>query len=625
MAGAPQQPPQQWPSQSGGPAPAAQPHPGAAPHAGAPAQPQPQPYPAPTTPPCNPAGAPFPAQPHLGAASYAGSSAQPQPAPAGGPQRFNVHHSYIWLGSLRMAFVVLVAVAISLVGVVAELIAEGPSAAFAILMAFGVFAVVFVVRVGASALYQWLSYKHLYYEIGDEEFNLYSGILNKRRVHVPYRRVQSVDQRASLLQRLVGVCSVSIDTAGGSSNKAIVVPYVTKSQADALRIELFARKQKQLVEAASAGSPGDPRVQGGVLPAAYAPNAPYPPEGNILDAPAQLWQEMPAIFDTGGFVAEVPVTYQYGLSNKELVFTGLSNSASLTVIVLGLLAAIVQGVSSFAPALGIIANPVVQTVSDTALHLFGGSLVVLGIVAFLIIAIFAWALSAVTTCLSYGGFRARRRGSRIEVEHGLLQHRIQGVDIDRVQSVVVKQSFIRRLFGYCELSLGKIDAVESDASGQQSTQRGLVVHPFVKVSQVPEILAGLTPEFSGAPVEIDGLPKVALRRAIIRRGILKGSGFWLAVVVAAAQLCANAALRPFVPQAGLSGIADAGNLFALLEHGNLSDAATQAAAALAGISFVNAIATALYVVCAVLLVVDVVAPFCGIADRAFGARATSRR
>ena len=46
----------------------------------------------------------------------------------------------------------------------------------------------------------------------------------------------------SLLQRIVGVCTVTIDTAGGADNKALVVPYVEKSAAEQIRRELFMRK-----------------------------------------------------------------------------------------------------------------------------------------------------------------------------------------------------------------------------------------------------------------------------------------------------------------------------------------------------------------------------------------------
>ena len=85
---------------------------------------------------------------------------------------------------------------------------------------------------------------------------------------------------------------------------------------------------------------------------------------------------------------------------------------------------------------------------------------------FLAASLVLWLLSAIGACVSYGGFRACRRDNRIEVEHGLLQHRFQGVDVDRVQSVMVKQSFIRRLLGR-ELSLGQDRCGGSRSDDQQ--------------------------------------------------------------------------------------------------------------------------------------------------------------
>ena len=51
------------------------------------------------------------------------------------------------------------------------------------------------------------------------------------------------------------------------------------------------------------------------------------------------------------------------------------------------------------------------------------------------------------------------------------------------------------------------------------------------MSRVPEILAGLVPEFSDLPQEAKPVAKVALRRAVLRQSIWFGGGFWLAVVV----------------------------------------------------------------------------------------------
>lgn len=64
------------------------------------------------------------------------------------------------------------------------------------------------------------------------------------------------------------------------------------------------------------------------------------------------------------------------------------------------------------------------------------------------------------------------------------------------------------------------------------SEGALVVHPFVKVDRVPEIVAGLVPEFADMPTERRRVPKVALRRALVRRTIVQGWGLWCAVALA---------------------------------------------------------------------------------------------
>ena len=512
-------------------------------------QPQPD-YPAPYGQPQPYAPAPYPGQP------YPQQPLPQQPMPQE-PPRHHVHHSYIWLGSIQagaaLFFVVLVSGFSGFVGALADGETIGDDLPL-LMLVIGAIVLGLVLIIGLVALFQWLSYKHLYYVIGPEEFNLYSGIFNKKRVHVPYQRIQSVDQRASLLQRLFGVCTVSIDTAGGSNNKAVQVPYVQKSQAEQLRTELFARKQYAMAvqegmapqEAAVAVA----AASGVVLPqagaagqAAVAGSAGQAPH-NVLDAPAEIWTDVRGVFG-GSAVDTGKVTYEYGLTNKELLFTGLSNNTAFVLVILGILGGAAQFASQMAPVLTGMVDPLVGQFMLLSGQLFGGNLVAAGVALVLVIAAVMWLLSIVGSAISFGGFRACRRDNRIEVERGLLQHQFQGVSVDRVQSVIVKQSFIRRLLGYCELSLGKIDAAaESSDEQQKSLSQGLVVHPFVKMSRVPEILAGLVPEFAGVPVESTSVAPVALRRALIRRGIIQGTGLWLAVIIAIGQLCSNAFIVP---------------------------------------------------------------------------------
>ncbi|MCL2883368.1 MAG: PH domain-containing protein, partial [Coriobacteriia bacterium] len=150
-----------------------------------------------------------------------------------------------------------------------------------------------------------------------------------------------------------------------------------------------------------------------------------------------------------------------------------------------------------------------------------GFAIVLPIILLFIIVIYL--LAVIGTVVNYGGFQARRRGGRIEVEHGLLQRSYRGVGIQRIQAVEVKQGLIRRMIGYAELRLQTVDSAQAASSNSQQKkkvmEKGLILHPFVKLSQVDTIIHGLLPEFDGRPrVETQQtLPRVAIRRTVNRR------------------------------------------------------------------------------------------------------------
>lgn len=475
--------------------------------------------------------------------SPAASAPQPQPSatPPASPQEgaepvhHQVHHSYIWLESVRILTIVVVAVVVANLSTFVGIISGGALGDFptglALALVIGGTLALLLVVLGIVVAVQMVSYKHLYFIVGPQEFTLCSGVFNKKKVHVPYRRVQSVDQRATLVQRIFGVCTVDIDTAGGAANKAVVVPYLTKQQAEWLRTELYQRKEHQVrLEACRVAE-----AQGQAPAQVPAPVSAAPSEGNVLDIGAQAWNEVGGLF-AGASVDTGRVTYEYGLTNKELFLTGLSGHKSAGLILIGVILGVLQIIGTASDLLGKEATDSVMAgalafAGSQAMGVFVGAVVAIVVVVVLGV----WVLSALGTCISYGGFKARRRDNRIEVEHGLLKHTFQGIAVDRVQSISINQTFIRRLMGYCEISVGKIDAAEGEGSndspsGNDLLNKGVVVHPFVKMDRVPEILAGLIPEFADLPQQPLSVAKVARRRAVVRQGILFGGGFWLALI-----------------------------------------------------------------------------------------------
>ena len=488
------------------------------------------PAPAPTVPaPSSIAPAPAPAPAGSGASALAAEGvAQCEPV------RHKAHHSYVWLGSIR-AVIMFVGIAFvaslsSLVGFVAEDLSD-PGGVFVFLVVTGIIAGCIVLAAACIVVYQVVSYKYLYFTLGSDEFSLYRGIISKKRVHVPYRRIQSVDQRASLLQRVFGVCTVLVDTAGGSANKAVTISYLTKQQAEWLRAVLFARKRGALAGTSSQMAFGQATAPDS--PVAARPRA---AEGNVLDAGAAVWSEFGGVF--GGAELDTGyVSYEYGLSNKELLLAGLSGNTSFFIAIAGVIGAVSQIVPVLIGMFPRAGEDMVESVAAQMAGGFAGSFIAMIALAVLAAALVLWLVSALGTCISYGGFKARRRGSRIEVERGLLQHVFQGVDVERVQSVTIEQTLIRRLMGYCRIVVGKIDAAsDGDEAAQSPVSQGVVVHPFVKMSRVPEILAGLVPEYADVPRQALPVAPVALRRALLRRCLWMGAGFYLALGTAACQV-----------------------------------------------------------------------------------------
>lgn len=97
----------------------------------------------------------------------------------------------------------------------------------------------FIVLYVSSAL----AYNHFYYGINELGFQKEYGVIHQQRVSVPYDKIQNVNINRSLVDRMLGMARINIETAGsasiddryivgGSSSKAEAhLPGVTLDQA----------------------------------------------------------------------------------------------------------------------------------------------------------------------------------------------------------------------------------------------------------------------------------------------------------------------------------------------------------------------------------------------------------
>ena len=85
----------------------------------------------------------------------------------------------------------------------------------------------------------WIKYRTLKYRFDDEGIWRAQGILWRREVNVAYRRIQDIHLTSGLLQRWLGLATVSIQTAAGSSNPEVTIEGVL--EAEALRDFLYTK------------------------------------------------------------------------------------------------------------------------------------------------------------------------------------------------------------------------------------------------------------------------------------------------------------------------------------------------------------------------------------------------
>lgn len=99
----------------------------------------------------------------------------------------------------------------------------------------GILAAVFIVH-------SILHYLYFYFQFTENEFVITKGYLKKVRIAIPYERIQSVNSKQNVLQQLLKVQTIEIDTAG-SAKKEVQLIAIDSETAILLQEQLSHRKK----------------------------------------------------------------------------------------------------------------------------------------------------------------------------------------------------------------------------------------------------------------------------------------------------------------------------------------------------------------------------------------------
>jgi uncharacterized membrane protein YdbT with pleckstrin-like domain len=350
-----------------------------------------------------------------------------------------------------------------------------------------------ILILGAVFLFAILSYKRLTWEITDEELHIYKGIFIKKKSHIPFRRIHSVDINAKLLDRIFGVVTLKLDTAAGSAkSEDAKLPALHLSTAELIRKEIFHRK----AVSESGVSYSDTVKQGG---------------GNILNELNTENEKTRGLY--AGTSQELVPQAEYRLTNKELMIYCLTNGKAFVFVFLALIFVqeLFDMITTFNREFAETANSTVTTLISK------GPLVILIIIAVALVV--GLIISFISRALTYGNFVAKRYVGRIEISSGLVQRKSTGIAVERIQTLKIKQGLLARILGYAEISVETASGFGKSGQKDQEIRLGTVIHPFIKKSKINEFMDMMLIEFNDRPEEATSLSGVAMRRSMFRYGI----------------------------------------------------------------------------------------------------------
>ncbi len=104
----------------------------------------------------------------------------------------------------------------------------------------------------------FFKYETLRYRFDDEGISMSWGILFRREIYLTYRRIQDIHLTRNLLQRWLGLATVSVQTAAGGSGPEMSIEGMLR--ADELRDFLYTKMRgarDHLAQAPAGGAPAD--------------------------------------------------------------------------------------------------------------------------------------------------------------------------------------------------------------------------------------------------------------------------------------------------------------------------------------------------------------------------------
>lgn len=383
---------------------------------------------------------------------------------------------------------------------------------------------VIVILVSLLLLYGYLKWKRFVYTLEEDKILIRRGVLFREELSIYTGRIHSMNLEQPLLQRILGLTQVRIETPGKTEGGGIL-PAITNSEGE--RLQRWLREQtrtrqteREAHQAHESSDPSDesfpaPSERAAVQPSETRENhESIQPSNQNMGYGSGLLEDSDSGTAAGRHTADDPGTAEEERSTLLQLSSGRLLIAALSSPNLSLALAFVGGIISFADDL--LPDQMYQSLFQSAGKLLPGSWISIAAAALII----SWLLSAVLYTIKYAGFTVERIGKQISVSCGLLERKRLLFSPERVLAITVKEGVFRRWFGYAEV---KVHVLTSESD------KHFMLHPLLKTVDIPALLNRVTPQFSAQPITASPPPRAKwmyLRWKLAFAAIVSGACIW---------------------------------------------------------------------------------------------------
>lgn len=290
-------------------------------------------------------------------------------------------------------------------------------------------------------IYSYLQYRKFFFYVSGDNFVITRGVLRHEKINVPFGRIQSVNTKQNIIQRILGLVGLKIDTAG-SQQQEINIPALSRAYAKELRDFLMEKRYEHLDEE----------------------------KDEELEAKEPVFEERKPLLR---------------LTISDLFKVGFTQNHLRSGLILF---AIVNGyIWEFEEYLIKPFEPYLEETAETFVTK-GFILFPFAVVAFLIISVIA---SLITTVLRYYGFSFYLGSEGIDIESGLLNRNSYNVPFEKIQYFFWESNPLRRILGYRTLKV-------KQAGSQAVNEKKLIGIPGLKAKALLRVIHQQYPDRKGS-------------------------------------------------------------------------------------------------------------------------------